>query len=68
MRIEHVNIHQITVTVSSFIDRFGLHRAIGYLKHREATAVSKAKQKEVDKLAADVNTSWWAENRKRFIK
>lgn len=68
MLIERTNNNQITITVSSSIDSFGLQRLIDYAEYLEATAKSKAKQKDVDKLADEVNAKWWAKNRKRFIK
>lgn len=68
MLIERKNDNQITITVSSGVDSFGLQRIIDYLKYLEATAKSKAKQKDVDKLADEVNANWWAKNSKRFIK
>ena len=68
MLIERINNNQITITVSSDVDSFGLQRIIGYAKYLEATTGSKAKQSDVDKLADEVNATWWAKNRKRFIK
>ena len=68
MLIERTNNNKITITVSSSVDSFGLQRLIDYVKYLEATAKSKAKQSDVDKLADEVNASWWAKNRKRFIK
>jgi hypothetical protein len=68
MLIERTNNNQITITVSSGVDSFGLQRLIDYVKYLEATAKSKAKQSDVDKLADQVNASWWTKNRKRFIK
>ncbi|MES2703163.1 MAG: hypothetical protein V4649_11015 [Bacteroidota bacterium] len=68
MLIERAENNQITITVSSSVDSFGLQRAIDYLKYLEATAKTKAKQKDADKLANEVTTAWWAKNRKRFIK
>ena len=68
MLIERTNNNQITITVSSAVDTFGLQRLIDYVKYLEATSKSKAKQTDVDKLADDVNASWWNKNRKRFIK
>jgi hypothetical protein len=68
MYIEQVKNNQITITLSSSVDSFGLQRLIDYLKYLEATAKSKAKQTDVDKLADEVNASWWAKNSKRFIK
>ncbi|MFN5170523.1 MAG: hypothetical protein ACK5DD_12930 [Cyclobacteriaceae bacterium] len=68
MTVERSNNDQITITVSSSIDSFGLQRLIDYIKYLEATSKSKAKQNEVDKLANEVTASWWRKNRKRFIK
>ncbi len=68
MLIERTNNNQIVITVSSSVDSFGLQRLIDYVKYLEATSKSKAKQSDVDKLADEVNASWWAKNRKRFIK
>jgi len=59
---------QITITFSSSVDSFGLQRLIDYIKYLEATSKSKAKQSDVDKLADEVNASWWEKNRQRFIK
>ena len=68
MLIERTNNNQITITVSSSIDSFGLQRLIDYVKYLEATSRSKAKQSDIDKLADEVNAAWWTKNRKRFIK
>lgn len=68
MLIERTNDKQITITVSSSVDSFGLQRLIDYVKYLEATSGSKAKQADVDKLADQVNASWWKKNRNRFIK
>ena len=68
MMIENVDNNKITITVSSSVDRFGLQRLIDYLKYLEATSKSKAKQSEIDKLADEVNSSWWEANKARFIK
>jgi len=54
--------------LSSSIDSYGLQRLIDYVKYLEATSKSKAKQTEVDKLADEVNASWWSKNKKRFIR
>ncbi|MCR8559480.1 hypothetical protein KXD93_17615 [Mucilaginibacter sp. BJC16-A38] len=68
MLIENADNNNITITVSKSIDKFGLQRLIDYLKYLEATSGSKAKQAEVDKLADEVNSSWWEANKSRFIK
>lgn len=68
MLVERTNNDQIVITLSSSVDTFGLQRLIDYVKYLEATSKSKAKQSDVDKLADEVNASWWSQNRKRFIK
>ena len=68
MHIERTSNKEITITVSSSIESFALQRLIDYIKYLEATSKSKAKQSDVDKLADEVNSSWWAKNRQRFIK
>ena len=68
MLVERVNDDKIVITLSSSVDSFSLQRLINYVKYLEATAKSKAKQADVDKLADEVNASWWSKNRKRFIK
>ena len=68
MLVERTNNEQIVITLSSTVDSFGLQRLIDYVKYLEATSKSKAKQSDVDKLADEVNASWWSKNHKRFIK
>ena len=68
MLIDRTTSNQITITISSTVDSFGLQRLIDYIKYLEATSKSKAKQSDVDKLAAEINASWWKKNRDRFIK
>ena len=68
MVIERTNKNKLVITLSSSVDTYGLQRLIDYVKYLEATSKSKAKQVDVDKLADEINTSWWAKNKKRFIK
>ena len=68
MLIERNTKDQITITVSSSLDSFGLQRLIDYIKYLEAISKTKAKQSDVDKLADEVNTSWWERNRNRFLE
>jgi HPt (histidine-containing phosphotransfer) domain-containing protein len=67
MLIERTN-NQVIIKLSSSVGSFGLQRLIDYAKHLEATAISKSKQSDVDKLADEVNSEWWAKNKKRFFK
>jgi hypothetical protein len=68
MLIERTTNNQIVITVSSSVDSFGLQRLIDYVRYLEVTSKSKAKQSDIDKLADEVNASWWKKNHKRFIK
>jgi len=68
MLIERTDKNEITIKVSSSVDSFGLQRLIDYAKYLESTAKSKAKQSDIDKLADEVNSSWWTKNKKRFEK
>ncbi len=67
MLIERNN-NEIVIKVSSSVDSFGLQRLIDYVRYLEATAKSKAKQSDVDKLSDEVNESWLSKNHKRFRK
>jgi hypothetical protein len=68
MLIEKSEGNQFTITMSSSVDSFGLQRLIDYIKYLEATSKSKAKQADVDKLANEINQTWWEQNRHKFIK
>ena len=59
---------EVIIRLPSYVDTAGLQRLINYLSYKEATAKSKAKQADVDKLAKEVKKGWWLKNRKRFIK
>jgi len=68
MLIERTNSNEITIRVSSNVGSINLQRLIDYVKYLEATAKSHAKQTDIDKLADEVNESWWKKNGKRFKK
>ena len=68
MTIERKINNQVVITVSSTVGTFGLQSLIDYVKYLEATAKSKAKQSDADKLADEVNSSWWEKNKNRFKK
>ena len=68
MTVDRSAKNKLVITISSSVDNYGLQRLIDYVKYLEATSKSKAKQSDADKLAKEVNSSWWAKNRKRFEK
>ncbi|TAL67788.1 MAG: hypothetical protein EPN82_13185 [Bacteroidetes bacterium] len=67
MTIERTT-EEIIIKVPSFVNTEGIQRIIDLLAYREATAKSKAKQKDIDELAKDIKKGWWKKNKSRFIK
>ena len=59
---------EVIIRIPSYVNIEGIQQLIDYLSYKEATAKSKAKQSEVDKLAKEVKKGWWRKNRSRFIK
>ncbi|MDR1416003.1 MAG: hypothetical protein LBJ57_01130 [Prevotellaceae bacterium] len=41
---------------------------IDYLRYKELTAIHSVAQSEVDKLAREINHSWWKQNAAKFKK
>ena len=68
MIIERVENNKIVITFSSNVDIFGIQRLIDYGRYLEATSKSKVKQADIDKLADEVNETWWNKNKHRFSK
>lgn len=58
MIVERTN-NEILVRLPSNVDISELQDMLDYLKYRELTASSKAKQKDADYLAKEVNSSMW---------
>jgi hypothetical protein len=59
---------EVIIRLPSYVDTNGLQRLVDYLSYKEATSKSKAKQSDVDALAKEAKTGWWAKNRSRLIK
>jgi len=68
MLIERKGSDKIQITFSRRITASKLQQLIDYVNYFDMTSASKAKQKDVDMLADEVNASWWQANRKRFIR
>ena len=60
--------NEVIIRLPAYVDTKGLQRLVDYLSYKEATAKSKAKQSDVDKLAKVIKKGWWVKNRNRFIK
>jgi len=57
--------NEILVRLPSNVDLSELQDMLDYLRYRELTANSKAKQADVDKLAKEVNASVWEKIKKQ---
>ena len=67
MRIERTN-NEILIRVSAETDLIGLQRILDYIKFREIASKSKASDEEINTLAADSKSTWWAKNKSQFVK
>jgi len=67
MLIEKNN-NNIVISLSSSVDSFALQRLLNYVKYLESTASSSVKQTDIDKLADEINESWWLKNGKKFVR
>lgn len=67
MLIERTS-REVIIRLPASVDTTGLQKLVDYLTYKEATANTKVKQEQIDKLAKDVKKGWWKRNSKRFIK
>lgn len=67
MKIERTD-KEILIRISNSIDKESVQRIIDYIRYQELTSKSKARQEDVDKLAAEVNRNWWEKNKDSFLK
>jgi hypothetical protein len=59
---------EILIRIPNTVDLEGAQRIIDYIRYQEVTSKSKAKQKDLDKLADDINKGWWEKNKDAFLK
>lgn len=59
---------EVIIRLPASLNTDGLQRLIDYLLYKEATANSVATQEEVDALAKEVKSGWWAKNKSRLAK
>lgn len=66
MRVESEN-NEIRLTFSkNVVNLFEIQSFIDYIKFREINSKSKATQEQADKLAGEMNQSWWDKNMYKF--
>ena len=57
---------EIIIRLPSSVDTNGIQRLLDFLRYKEVTSKSKAKQNDIDKLAREVNKEWWKKNKKNI--
>lgn len=67
MLVERTN-KEIIIRLPASVDTEDLQDFLNYARYKELTANFKTEQKEVDKIASDINKKWWIKNRHRLIK
>ena len=59
---------EIIIRLPPSVDTEDLQDLLNYARYKELTANLKTDQKEVDKIANDINAKWWTKNRSKLIK
>ena len=57
---------EIIIRLSASLNTEDLQDLLNYARYRELTNGFKVAQKEVDKLASQINKDWWAKNKKKL--
>jgi hypothetical protein len=67
MIIERIN-NEILIRIPDTVDIDGIQRAINYIRYKELSSASKAKQEDINNLAEDIDRNWWDNNKNRLLK
>ncbi|MEP7197786.1 MAG: hypothetical protein ABI851_14800 [Saprospiraceae bacterium] len=59
---------EIIIKLPVSVDIEELQDFLDYARYKELTTTFKAPQKEVDKLASEINKDWWNKNGKKLVK
>ncbi len=59
---------EVIIRLSPDVNTEDLQAFLNYARYKELTATYSVSQKEVDKLAKQINKDWWAKNQNRFNK
>ncbi|MFT3947860.1 MAG: hypothetical protein QM763_13005 [Agriterribacter sp.] len=59
---------EVIIRLPASVDTEDLQDFLNYARYKELTATFKTDQKNVDKLANDINAKWWTKNRSKLIK
>jgi len=59
---------EVIIRLPASVDTEDLQDFLNYARYMELTSSFKIDQKEVDKLADQINTKWWTKNRNKLVK
>jgi hypothetical protein len=59
---------EVIIRLPASVDTEDLQNFLNYARYKELTSNFNVEQKEVDKIANQVNAKWWGKNRKKLIK
>lgn len=59
---------EVIIRLPASVNTEDLQEFLNYARYKELTSDFKVGQKEVDKLASQINTKWWTKNRSKFVK
>ena len=59
---------EVIVRLPATVDTEDLQDFLNFARYKELTADFKVDQKEVDKLAEQINAKWWAKNKSKLVK
>jgi hypothetical protein len=58
---------EIIIHLPASIDLKELQDVLDFARYKELVSKFKVSQKKIDKLASDINKSWWKKNRKKLM-
>lgn len=67
MQIERTD-KEIIIRVSSKTDLTGLQRILDFIRVKEIGSESNVSEKEIEDLSKESKSTWWKENKSRFVK
>lgn len=59
---------EVIIRLPASVDTEDLQDFLNYARYKELTSAFKIDQKEVDKIAEQINTKWWTKNRNKIVK
>ena len=59
---------EVIIRLPASVDTEDLQDFLNYARYKELTSSFKVDQKKVDKLADQINTKWWAKNKRKLVK